>query len=54
MHEKILVSLDGSDLSEQILPYALEQAKRFRSRVVLIRVVPTCPSTPLRETQRSL
>lgn len=43
MHEKILVSLDGSDLSEQILPYALEQAKRFRSRVVLIRVVTDLP-----------
>jgi nucleotide-binding universal stress UspA family protein len=43
MHEKILVSLDGSDLSEQILPYALEQAKRFRSRVVFIRVVTDLP-----------
>jgi nucleotide-binding universal stress UspA family protein len=43
MHEKILVSLDGSDLSEQILPYALEQAKRFGSRVVLIRVVTDLP-----------
>lgn len=43
MHEKILVCLDGSDLSEQILPYALEQAKRFGSRVVLLRVVTDLP-----------
>ena len=43
MHEKILVCLDGSHLSEQILPYALEQAKRFGSKVVLLRVVADVP-----------
>ncbi len=40
MFEKIAVCLDGSELAEQILPYATEQALRFGSEVVLIRVVP--------------
>jgi nucleotide-binding universal stress UspA family protein len=39
MFEKIAVCLDGSELAEQILPYAIEQAKRFESAVVLLRVV---------------
>jgi len=39
MFEKIVVCLDGSELAEQILPYAVEQAKRFRSALVLLRVV---------------
>ena len=39
MFEKILVCLDGSDLAEQILPYATEQALRFGSKVVLLEVV---------------
>lgn len=39
MFEKILVCLDGSDLSEQILPYAEEEALRFRGRAVLLHVV---------------
>lgn len=33
MFEKILVCLDDSKLSEQILPYATEQALRFNSRL---------------------
>ena len=37
MFEKILISLDGSKLAEQILPYATEQALRFSSRVVLLQ-----------------
>lgn len=44
MFEKILVCLDGSDLAEQILPYVMEQALRFGSKVELLRVV-TMPST---------
>ena len=40
MFKRILVCLDGSDLAEQILPYAVEQAVRFESTVVLLRVVP--------------
>jgi nucleotide-binding universal stress UspA family protein len=39
MFERILVCLDGSDLAEQILPYATEQALRFGSKVVLLQVV---------------
>jgi nucleotide-binding universal stress UspA family protein len=39
MFEKIAVCLDGSELAEQIIPYAVEQAKRFESALVLFRVV---------------
>jgi nucleotide-binding universal stress UspA family protein len=39
MYERIAVCLDGSKLAEQILPYAAEQAKRFGSMLVLLRVV---------------
>jgi nucleotide-binding universal stress UspA family protein len=60
MFKKILVCLDGSELSEQILPYAEEQALHFNSKLVLIRVysepgfiglaVPGFPGVPI-ETQ---
>lgn len=40
MFERILVCLDGSELAEQILPYATEEALRFRSEVTLLHVVP--------------
>jgi nucleotide-binding universal stress UspA family protein len=43
MHEKMLACLDGSELSEEILPYALEQAKRFGSKVVLLRTITDVP-----------
>jgi nucleotide-binding universal stress UspA family protein len=39
MFGKILVCLDGSNLSEQMLPYATEVAQRFGSRVVLLQVL---------------
>jgi nucleotide-binding universal stress UspA family protein len=39
MFENILVCLDGSKLSEAILPLAAELAKRFGSRVVLLNVI---------------
>jgi nucleotide-binding universal stress UspA family protein len=38
MFRRILVCLDGSDLAEQILPYAAEQALCFSSTVVLLHV----------------
>jgi nucleotide-binding universal stress UspA family protein len=38
MFNKILVCLDGSEISEQILPYAIEQALQFNSKLVLLRV----------------
>jgi nucleotide-binding universal stress UspA family protein len=60
MYKKILVCLDGSELAEQILPYAEEQALHFNSKLVLIRVysepgfiglaVPGFPGIPI-ETQ---
>jgi len=39
MFEKILLCLDGSELAEQVLPYAAEQASRFNSEVTLLEVV---------------
>jgi nucleotide-binding universal stress UspA family protein len=39
MFGKILVCLDGSSLSEQIVPYATEVSRRFGSRVVLLQVL---------------
>lgn len=39
MFGKMLVCLDGSKRAEQILPYAVEQASRFKSQIVLVRVV---------------
>jgi len=41
MFNKILVCLDGSDIAEQILPYATEQALHFNSKVVLLQVITT-------------
>jgi nucleotide-binding universal stress UspA family protein len=38
MFKKILVCLDGSELAEKILPYAVEQAKRFGSELILFKV----------------
>jgi nucleotide-binding universal stress UspA family protein len=39
MFERIILCLDGSELAEQILPYAAEQARRFNSALGLLRVV---------------
>ncbi len=62
MFKKILVCLDGSDLAEKILPYAIEQAKRFDSELVLFRAfsepsaislaIPGMPGVPI-ETKRT-
>jgi nucleotide-binding universal stress UspA family protein len=38
MFDRILVSLDGSELSEQALPYATTLAERLGSRLHLVRV----------------
>lgn len=61
MFKKIMVCLDGSDLAEQILPYAIEQASHFDSKIVLFRVftessltsigIPGFPAVPV-ETPR--
>lgn len=39
MFDTILICLDGSELSEQSLPYAIEQAVKFQSHIVLLNVV---------------
>ena len=38
MFKKILVCLDGSELAEKILPYAVEEAVHFDAELVLFRV----------------
>lgn len=64
MFKKILVCLNGTDLAEQILPYATEIALRFGSKLVLLEVTvppsavvePTTGyyhATPLKVVQRS-
>ena len=58
MFEKVLVCLDGSRLSEQIMPYIAEESRSFGS-VILLRVlanpdasvplgVPGVPGVPMR------
>lgn len=39
MFKRILVCLDGSELAEQILPYAAEEAIHFEGHLVLLQVV---------------
>ncbi len=38
MFDRILVCLDGSELAEEIIPYATELAQRLGSRVILLEV----------------
>jgi nucleotide-binding universal stress UspA family protein len=40
MFEKVLVCLDGSPLSEQILPHVIGEAQCCKSKLVLLHVVP--------------
>ena len=47
MFEKIMVCLDGSELAEQILPYATEEAIHFGSKLVLLRVITGSSSMPM-------
>ena len=49
MFEKILVCLDSSDLSEQVLPYAAEIARRFKGKLTLLEVTAT-PSAVVEPT----
>ncbi len=39
MFKKILVCLDGSKFAERILPHAIERARRFNSKVILLQVI---------------
>jgi nucleotide-binding universal stress UspA family protein len=48
MHKRVLLPLDGSTMAEQALPYAVEQAERFRSELILLRAIsPMLPGTGL-------
>jgi nucleotide-binding universal stress UspA family protein len=47
MFKKILVMLDGSSLAEQVLPYAVAEAKRFSARLVLFQATPPPASITL-------
>ena len=49
MFKRILVCLDGSALSEQILPYVSEMALRFGSKITLLEITnpPTAVVEPL-------
>ncbi len=49
MFEKILVCLDSSDLAEQVLPYATEVARCFKSKLILLEVTAT-PSAVVEPT----
>ena len=48
MFEKILVCLDGSSFSEQIIPYGAEQADRFNAELILLQVL-EIPGEALRD-----
>ena len=39
MLKKILVCLDGSKFAEGLLPYAIDRARRFSSKIVLLKVI---------------
>jgi nucleotide-binding universal stress UspA family protein len=43
LFERIIVPLDGSRLSAQALPYAIEIARQFKSEVFLVRVLSETP-----------
>ena len=39
MLKRILVCLDGSKFAEGLLPHAIDRARRFHSKIVLLRVI---------------
>ena len=39
MYRRILLPLDGSDVAEQAIPFAVAQAERFRAQLDLLRAV---------------
>ncbi len=43
MYERILLPVDGSEVAEQALPYAVAQAKSFGAELILLRVVEPFP-----------
>jgi nucleotide-binding universal stress UspA family protein len=53
MYTHILVSLDGSEIAEQVLPHVEALAEKFGSRIVLLRAI-LPPALPLMETPMGL
>jgi nucleotide-binding universal stress UspA family protein len=53
MYTHILVSLDGSEIAEQVLPHVEALAEKFGSKITLLRaIIP--PALPLMETPMGL
>ena len=46
MYKKILVPLDGSELAEKVLPYAIQLTSRFQAETVLLHVYAVGESQP--------
>jgi len=46
MFQRILVPLDGSRLSGQALSYGIDIAKRYQSKLIVMRVVPPATVVP--------
>jgi len=44
--DNIVVALDGSALSEKIIPYAAEAARSLAAALLLVQVLPVQPATP--------
>lgn len=53
MYERILVALDGSELSEQILPHVEALARAFKSTLILLRAT-TPPEVLISEFNAAL
>ena len=45
MFRRVLLPLDGSPIAEQALPYAVAQAERYRSELILLRAVGFSPNS---------
>lgn len=49
MLDKILVPLDGSDLAEKAIPYAIGLAEKFESEMLVVQALPPPPIIALGE-----
>ena len=47
MYKKILVPLDGSELAEKVLPYAIQLTARFQAETILLHIFASGESQPL-------
>jgi nucleotide-binding universal stress UspA family protein len=43
MYTRILLPLDGSDMAEKAVPFAVVQAERFRAQLILLQAVEPIP-----------